>query len=160
MTRDPARFDMFVERETAELVVDGRRFDLDPEFVDRAEGLIALAVSMAAPDTDLSSPSGDQRSHPGASSDNVSEILSSLVSWAGALILIASVLGIMGVAGGLILAIQSEDRGLGQIDYPYVAAGIGIAANAAFFAVLGVVVGKLPKRTQPLIVVAEPFASR
>lgn len=144
LTRNPAKFEMFVDREAPAVVIDGRRFGLAANDVDRAEALLAEAQSRIGPKKNaLPAPSGVPLSRPASSSVVGSNVLHSLASWAGALVTMGYVLGILGIAGGLILAIQSEASDFGQVDYPYVIIGISIAANAAFFALLGVVVGKL-----------------
>jgi hypothetical protein len=58
------------------------------------------------------------------------------------LVVFSFVLGAIGIAGGLILAVQTDDSGF-EVEYPYLGIGIGLALNAAFFAIIGVVLGKL-----------------
>ena len=55
----------------------------------------------------------------------------------------ASVVGVLGVGAGALLAFETERQIGGGQSYPYLGIGIGIAANAAFFALIGVVLGKL-----------------
>jgi hypothetical protein len=136
IARDPVRQAVTIDRTNSAVVVDGRRFEIAPDSVEEAEALVAYAVNLRGADASRSS-SGT------AVSSAKTLAVGSLASWANALIVFSYIIGILGVIGGLILALQTDQTGLSSQERPYLGLGIGVGINSAFFATIGIVLGKL-----------------
>lgn len=121
-----------IDQANCSLKVNQHTFGLQATDVNRAEMLLNRYVA-ATPSKGLSVTT---ESH----STSVSlESLDSLAGWSTALTFFSLCLGLLGVLGGIFLALQTD----GGSDRPYVAAGIAVALNAWFFAMVGVVLGKI-----------------
>lgn len=127
LSRDPVKYSVMVDPAGPAVVVDGQRFELDPQHVDEVDVLITHAVYMRT-----------NAPQPAASASPSSP----LASWAGALVVFSAVIGVLGIIGGLILAFQTDETFTGT-DRPFLAAGIAVSVNAAFVATAGIVLGLL-----------------
>jgi hypothetical protein len=133
---DPVRQSVTIDRTNSAVVLDGIRFEIDPDSVEEAEALVAYAVNLQV------DPSPSSRWTPVSSATQTSSV-ASLVGWAGVLTSFSFIIGVLGVIGGLILALQTDQTGFSSQERPYLGLGIGVGINAAFFATIGVVLGKL-----------------
>jgi hypothetical protein len=137
IVRDPRKHEMFVDRASLEVVVDSRGFSVKPDDLDSAEQLLAAGLAQRGPHREDRRLDGS-----GGTTSSPAPAAASLATWSSALVVVASVLGVLGIVGGMMVALQTDDTGF-DTEYPYVFVGLGIAANAAFVALIGVVLGKL-----------------
>lgn len=137
IVRDPRKHAIFVDRDNHEVVLDSRRFGVEAHELDNAERLVAAGRAQRG-SGQLPSPSA-----VAGRTLTAKPASTSLAAWSSALVGFSFVLGALGILGGVIIALQTDDSGFGEEEYPYVLAGLGIAINAAFFGVIGIVLGKL-----------------